>query len=95
MATFITTVRFTAQGIKAINETTKRSAAIKAEAKKMGVKVNDVYWTMGSYDGLMIFEASDDQAAAAFSLQIGAAGNVQTTTVRAFTAAEMDKILAK
>ena len=27
-------------------------------------------------------------------LHLGAAGNVHTTTVRAFTAAEMDKILA-
>jgi uncharacterized protein with GYD domain len=39
MATFITTVKFTQQGIKGIDETTKRAAAVKAAAKKMGVKV--------------------------------------------------------
>jgi uncharacterized protein with GYD domain len=28
-------------------------------------------------------------------LRIGAQGNIQTTTARAFTATEMDKVLAK
>jgi uncharacterized protein with GYD domain len=47
MATFITTLHFTEQGIKAIRETCDRSAAFKATAKKMGVKVTGVYWTLG------------------------------------------------
>ena len=57
MATFITTIKFTQQGIKAIDETTKRAAALKASAKKMGVKVTDIYWTLGDHDGFLIFEA--------------------------------------
>jgi len=95
MATFISTITFTPEGIEGINETTKRAAAVKAAAKKMGVKITDIYWTLGDYDGVLIFEAPDDETAAALLLHLGAAGNVQTTTVRAFTAAEMDKILAK
>jgi uncharacterized protein with GYD domain len=43
MATFITTIEFTQQGIMAIDETTKRAAAMKATGKKMGVKVTDTY----------------------------------------------------
>ena len=95
MATFITTIRFTQQGIKAIDETTKRAAAVKAAAKKMGVKLTDIYWTLGDHDGVLIFEAPDDETATTLLLHLGAAGNVHTTTVRAFTAAEMDKILTK
>lgn len=95
MATFISTIKFTEQGIKAIGETTKRAAALKAAAKKMGVKVVNSYWTLGAYDGLLIFEAPDDETAAALLLHLAASGNVQTTTARAFTAAEMDGILAK
>ncbi len=95
MATFITTIKFTQQGIKAIDETTKRAAALKAAARKMGVKVTDIYWTLGEYDGLLILEAPDDETATTLLLHLGAAGNVHTTTVRAFTAAEMDKILTK
>jgi uncharacterized protein with GYD domain len=44
---------------------------------------------------LLIFEAPDDETAAALLLQLGTLGNVHTTTCRAFTAAEMDGILAK
>ncbi len=95
MATLISTVRFTDQGIKAIGETTKRAAALKAAAEKHGVKVKDVYWTMGAYDGLLIFDSPDDETATAWLLYIASLGNVQTTTARAFTTAEMEKILAK
>ena len=35
MATFITTIKFTQQGIKAIDETTKRAAAVKAAAMRV------------------------------------------------------------
>ncbi len=45
--------------------------------------------------GVLIFQAPDDETAATLLLHLGAAGNVHTTTVRAFTAAEMDTILAK
>jgi uncharacterized protein with GYD domain len=95
MATFVSTIKFTEQGIKAITETTKRAASIKAAAKKMGVKITSIFWTLGAYDGLLIFEAPDDETATALMLHLGTKGNVQTTTARAFTASEMDEILAK
>ncbi len=94
MATFITNIKFTQQGIKGIDETTKRAAALKVSAKKMGVKITNVYWTLGDHDGVLVFEAPDDQTATKLLLHIGSMGNVHTTTTRAFTAAEMDKILA-
>ena len=68
---------------------------MKAAAKKMGVKVTNIVWTLGAYDGLLIFEAPDDETATALMLNLGTTGNVQTTTARAFTAAEMDAVLAK
>jgi len=95
MATFITTIKFTQQGIKGIDQTTKRAAALMAVAKKMGATVKDIYWTLGDHDGVLIIEAPDDETATALLLNLAAGGNVHTTTVRAFTAAEMEKILAK
>jgi uncharacterized protein with GYD domain len=95
MATFVSTIKFTDQGIKAIGETTRRAASVKTAAKKMGVKVTEIYWTLGTHDGLLIFEAPDDETATALMLQLGSLGNVHTATTRAFTAAEMDKVLAK
>lgn len=95
MATFIATLKFTQQGVKNIDETTKRAAAVKLAGKKMGVKVTSIYWILGELDGVLIFEAPDDETAAALLLHIGAAGNVHTKSMRAFDAAEMNKILAK
>ena len=95
MATFITTIKYTQQGIKGIDDTTKRASALKAAGKKMGVKVKDIYWTLGDHDGVLILEAPDDETATAAILHLGAMGNVHTTTCRAFSAAEMDKIVSK
>ncbi len=95
MATFITTLQFTDQGEKKIQKTTKRAAAFKAAAKKMRVKVVGQYWTLGDFDGLLIFEAPDDETATVVMLYLGSLDNVHTSTVRAFVASEMDAILEK
>ena len=48
MATFITTLHFTEQGVKAVRDTCDRAASFKATARKMGVKVTGQYWTSGA-----------------------------------------------
>ena len=93
MATFITTIKFTEKGIGAIRETTKRSAAFKAAAKKIGAKVSDIYWTLGPFDGVVIFDAADDETATAAMLALSSKGNVQTSTARAFDSGAMEKIV--
>lgn len=95
MATFITQIKFTPAGLAAIKDTTRRAAAFKTAAKKMGVKVTGIYWTLGEFDGLLVCEADDASSVTAALLKLSGAGNVQTSTVRAFNAAEMDEILAK
>jgi uncharacterized protein with GYD domain len=50
---------------------------------------------LGASDGLLIFDAPDEPTATAVVLYLGSLGNVQTTTARAFTAEEMDQVLAK
>jgi len=62
---------------------------------KMGVKVLGQYWTLGEFDGLLIFEAPDDETATALMLHLGSLDNVHTSTVRAFVASEMEMVLTK
>jgi uncharacterized protein with GYD domain len=93
MATFISTIKFTLQGIENVRDTTKRAAAFKSAAKKMGVKVKDIYWTLGRFDGLLIYDAPNDETATAAMLYLGSQGNVQTTTARAFDASEIEKVI--
>jgi uncharacterized protein with GYD domain len=93
MATFITTVQFTEQGIKAVRDTCDRAAALMAAVEKMGVKVTGLYWTLGPFDGVIVLEAPDEARATAALLHLGSLGHLRTQTARAFDAAEMRKIL--
>jgi uncharacterized protein with GYD domain len=93
MATFITTLHFTEQGIKAVRDTCERAAAFKAAARKMGVKITGEYWTLGRFDGVIVCEAPDEETVTAAMLHLVSLGNIRTQTARAFDAAEMQKIL--
>jgi uncharacterized protein with GYD domain len=95
MATYVSLIHLTDQGIRNIKDTTKRAKAFVAAAEKAGVKVKELLWTQGTYDLVTITEAADEKAATAVLLAVGAQGNVRSETLRAFTSAEMDAILAK
>ena len=95
MATYIALSSFTDQGVRDVKSTTKRADAVQAAAKKFGAKMTQIYWTLGQYDLVAIIEAPNDESATAFALAIGAAGNVRTQSLRAFSKEEMNAILAK
>jgi uncharacterized protein with GYD domain len=95
MITYIGLLSFTDKGLQSIKDTTKRAAAAREAAKKSGVNMRDVFWTLGDYDVVCVLEAEDEAALTAFSIATAQQGNVRTRTLRAFTAAEMEKILAK
>ena len=92
MATFISLLSFTDQGIRSVKESPKRADAVKAMAKKMGVTVKEVYWTLGHYDLVVVLEG-DDEAVTSTLLKIGSLGNVRSETLSAFSAAEMGRIV--
>jgi uncharacterized protein with GYD domain len=94
MATFITTLHFTEQGIKAVRDTCERAATFKAAAEKLGVKVTGQYWTLGAFDGVLVLEAPNEEAATAALLHLGSLGNTRTQTARAYDPAEMQRVLA-
>lgn len=95
MATYITLMSFTDQGIRHVKDTTKRAEAFKEAAKKLGVTVKEMYWTLGQYDLVATVEAPDDITGTALGLSLGAQGNVRTQTMRAFGPAEIKQILDK
>jgi uncharacterized protein with GYD domain len=95
MSRYIVLIQFTGQGIENIADTVRRADAVKRAAKKHGCKVVDVYWTLGSYDGVVIVDGPDDASVTALLLDLGRGGNVRTQSLRAFDRAEMEAILAK
>lgn len=95
MITYVGLMRFTDKGMQAVKDTTQRAAAAKEAAKKVGVNMRELVWTMGAYDLVSIMEAEDEQALAAFSLAIAMQGNVRFQSLRAYSSSEMDAILAR
>ncbi len=92
MATYITLVNYTEQGVRDMKNAPERIEAVKQLIKDMGGKFIAYYLTLGGYDAVTITEAPDDEAAAKAVLQIAGAGNVRTTTLRAFDEAEATRI---
>jgi uncharacterized protein with GYD domain len=95
MATYVTLVKFTERGVKDIKDTSKRAGEFKTHAKKHGIEVKEQYWCMGAYDGVILFDAPDDETATAAILSLSMRDYVATQTMRAFTAAEMGSIAGK
>jgi uncharacterized protein with GYD domain len=94
MATYISLLKFTHQGITSIKEGPARLDAGKETLKAFGSELKGFYLTLGRYDIVSISEAPDDAAAAKVALAVGAAGNVTTETLRAFTEDEYREIVA-
>ena len=94
MATYISLVKFTDKGIQAAKQTAERVADWSAKVQSRGVCIKQMYWTLGEYDQVCVFEAPNDETAASVLLSADILGNIRTQTLRAFTSAEMEKILA-
>ncbi|QOZ26914.1 GYD family protein [Bradyrhizobium sp. CCBAU 51753] len=95
MATFVLTINWTDQGIRAVKDAPKRSAAAKELAKKFGVELKEVYLTSGAHDILVIAEAPLGDHVTKFALAIGSQGNVRTSTSRAWPEAEWTKLISE
>lgn len=95
MATYITLVNFTPQGIANIKEAPGRLDAAREALGAMGVEIKEFYLTMGDYDIVTVVEAPDNKTAAKALLALGMQGNVSTTTLAALTEAEYRAVVSE
>jgi len=95
MATFISLTSWTEKGIQAFRESADRSSAAAAVMAKHGGSMKHIWWTVGQYDLVVVSEFPDEQSAVAALLEIGAAGNVRTSTLHAFDESEFGAIVSK
>lgn len=93
MGTYVVLGNFTDQGLENVQDTLDRADTTAEIIGNVGGTVNDVYWTVGPYDVVIIAEAPDDEAITAAALGISSRGNLRTTTLRAFGREEMAGIL--
>jgi uncharacterized protein with GYD domain len=95
MPTYVGLFNWTEQGVRAAKDTVDRYEASRPELEALGVTVRDIQWTVGPYDIVSTFEAPDDETLSAALLVLAGAGNVRTTTMRAFGPEEMRGVIEK
>jgi uncharacterized protein with GYD domain len=93
MAKYVVLYRFTEHGAKDIRGTVARARQTREQNEKRGFKVQALLWTQGPYDLVAVVEAPSEDAMMGGMVNIVSAGNVTSTTMRAFDEQEMDKIL--
>jgi len=86
---------WTDQGTKDFGGAVQRGNAFRDAVEQAGGRVRELVWTMAAYDFIAVLEAPDDETAAVLVLRVAAAGNVRTTTMRAFDADQMTDIIAR
>src|SRR5262245_40115456 len=94
MPAYLSLFNFTEQGIHNIKGTLERVEALRQAAQAAGGRIIGVWYLMGQYDGMVIFETPDDETAMRQLVLNGLRGNNRSTTLRAFSEEEMGKVLA-
>ncbi len=94
MSTYISLVKLTEKGLANFKEAPQRLKEAEEAFRKAGGRLKEMYLCLGEYDYVVVVEAPNDEAAVTLLLKIGGRGNVRTTTFRAFTRSEFEKIAA-
>ena len=95
MATYVTLVNYTKQGVMNIKDSPARLDAAKEAFKAFGCEMKQFYLAMGRHDIVLISEAPNDEAVAKATLVVGSRGAVKTETFRVFNEDEYRNIIAE
>lgn len=92
MASYIILMNLTDQGSRSVKDATQLLANAEKELGKKGGKLKDFYLTMGHIDGVAVCEAPSDEAILGFVFGLTSTGYVRTTTLKAFTAKQVETV---
>ena len=95
MPTYVVLFNWTEQGIRNVRDTVERSDRANELAERHSVSLEHIYWTVGPYDLTVVAEAPDDESISAFLLELSSAGNLRTTTLRAYNREEISNLLQR
>ena len=94
MATYIMLIKLSDEAAAGIADAKSGRSAGKKAAAAMGVQWKRSYLLMGGeYDVLVVLEAPDEETMARFALLGDMTGAVTTRVMRAFTEAEVDRLV--
>ena len=97
MPKFLVEATYTAEGHKGLmkDKPSGRKAAITQAVKKLGGKLDDIYFCLGENDVILIVDMPDHLSVAALSSAACASGMARTRTTALLTTQEADEALSK
>ena len=81
MAVYILLSKLTPEGRKTVRDKPSRIQEVNKEIEALGAKVLSQYATLGAYDFVNIVEAPDNRTIVRVSVELGARGTVEITTL--------------
>ena len=94
MATYIMLSTLTDEGRKTLKARPERLGEVNKEVEAMGGRVIAQYAILGAYDFVNVIEAPSNDVIAPISVELGARGTVQITTLAAISVAAFGEVLA-
>jgi uncharacterized protein with GYD domain len=94
MPIYISLLKWTDQGMRAIKDSPKRLEAVKKAYRAGGGALTAFYLVLGEYDVVNIAEFPNDETYMAALLEVSSRGAVRATTLKAFTEDEYRRVIA-
>jgi uncharacterized protein with GYD domain len=85
MATYLLLSTLTDEGRKTLKDRPERLQEVNKELETMGARVVAQYAVLGGYDFVNVVEAPSNEVIARISVELGARGTVQITTLPALS----------
>ena len=82
MIRYLTMIQFTDQGARNVDKSVQRASDFGKSVSDAGGKLVLQVWTVGQYDGCVVFEVPDEAVGAALLVKLAKNGNVRTRTMR-------------
>jgi len=84
---------YTAEGVKGLikDKASGRAAAVQKAAQSLGGKLDQIYYTFGDTDLIVILDLPDNASVAAFAITAASSGLIRLKTRPLLTVEEVDK----
>ncbi|MCM2369485.1 GYD domain-containing protein [Aporhodopirellula aestuarii] len=93
MFRYLTLIQFTDQGARNVDKSVQRASDFGKSVSDAGGKLISQVWTVGKYDGCVVFETPDESTSSALLVKLAKDGNVRTQTMRCYDNQEFADIL--
>ncbi|QDV62545.1 GYD domain-containing protein [Crateriforma conspicua] len=93
MIRYLTLIQFTDQGARNVDKSVQRASDFSKSVSDAGGKLVSQVWTVGQYDGCVVFETPDEATGSALLIKLAKDGNVRTQTMRCYDNQEFENVL--